>query len=39
MLHKTPKNPREKIGESYQHKNVFDVSIKNPQWKKIRKQT
>jgi hypothetical protein len=34
MLRKTPKNPMEKIGESYQYKNVFDVSIEKPQWGK-----
>jgi hypothetical protein len=30
MLRKTPKNSLEKIGESYQHRNVFNVSIENP---------
>jgi hypothetical protein len=39
MLRKTPKNPMGKIGESYLHRNAFDVSIEKPWWEKIRKQT
>jgi hypothetical protein len=38
MMRKTPKNSMGKIGESYQRKNVFDVSIEKPWWGKIRKQ-
>jgi hypothetical protein len=39
MLCKTPKNPMEKIEEIYQHKNVFNVTIEKPRWRKIRKHT
>jgi hypothetical protein len=37
MLRKTSKNPMGKIGERYQHRNVFDVSNEKSQWGKIRK--
>jgi hypothetical protein len=30
--------PNEKIGESYQYRNAFYVSIEKPWWEKIRKQ-
>jgi hypothetical protein len=34
MLLTTPKNPIEKIGENYQHRNIFDVFIEKLRWKK-----
>jgi hypothetical protein len=33
------KNPMKKIEEIYPHKNVFNVTIEKPRWRKIRKHT